>query len=380
MSEKRPSRHFSHADSKEAHDEDKTAGGTLLRHHHSPRHLLIVISLLFPYAHSLGEPPRTGWQVLFPSPDTLALHLLDPFYLSLIVARAFTTLMVLALPPLASVAVSRSPRRMMGLLGVWISLPLTLLSCLVCAYTALTSYATLLTTSPAVWLPPLGFALSFISCLVLALYLPLLRAREPTRGAVSRPAHLEAGQHERAERVSPSHEEQRPEQAIRPRRRSRLAFIGLLCHLVIGLSLLFPYTELYDPYAGANSRTTGWQLLGSAFQTGIFLTVVALLLLAALVVPILIYLACLLPFPRKSDQRAALLLKGAYLNYLLTTMGFSLSLVVLLIALILRGGDYAKQVLTIDLAFVIPSAAFLLSLLCSTVLSGSGLQLRTGGS
>jgi len=341
--------------------------------------LLLVISLFFPYAHYWGT---TGWQELFPSPGTLSLDSLDPYYLSLIRVRAFVVLIVFALPVFAAVAVFRSPTRMMGLLGVWISLPLTLLSCFVCASIVLDPFnGYTIRSSPAVWFPPVGFALSFLGCLVLALYLPLLRARQQ---AMSRPVYLEAGQHERAERAYHPNGVELPAHATRP----RLAFLGLLCHLLISLSLFFPYAELHDQYEGTITPTTGWQMLSKAlqiqnvpvllggWQSGIPAASVASLLLAALVLPALIYLAFLLPFPWKNGTADTRLRKSIYIGYLLTTIGFSLSSVVLGFSLIYRGGDLHDPFLTTDLAFVIPPAAFLLSLLCSTALLGYGLWLR----
>jgi hypothetical protein len=94
------------------------------------------------------------------------------------------------------------------------------------------------------------------------------------------------------------------------------------------------------------------------------------LLLAAVVLPALFYLACLLPFPHKSEQREALLFKGAYLSYLLNTMGFSLSLTALALSLSFGafGGNDLYNYSSTDVAFAIPPAPFLFSLLCSTVL------------
>ena len=346
-------------------------------------HLLIVISLFFPYSRSWGT---TGWQVLFPSPGRLSLGQLDPYYLSFIRDTAFVVFIVFALPAFAAVAVFRSPTRILGLLGVWISLPLTLLPCFVCASNAIHFHEFLIDVSPAVWFPPVGFALSFISCLVLALYLPLLRAREQAMG---RSIHLEARQHERAERVSHPNGVELPAHVTRPRWWPSLAFLGLLCHLLIGLSLFFPFTELHDMDDGTIT-TTGWQMLSEAlqirnspavhlggWQPGIPAACVASLLLAALVLPALIYLACLLPFPWKNGTAGTGLRKSTYLSYLLTTIGFSLSSFVLGLSLFYFGShDLYDPFLITYLAFVIPPAAFLLSLLCSTALLGYGLWLR----
>ncbi len=327
-------------------------------------HVLIVISLFFPYP-SFRAPVCTGW--LWSLRCSTELVHFD----SLIVA--------LALPPLASVAVFRSPSRMMGLLGVWISLPLTLFFYIGFASTAIAYDGFPIVVSPTVWFTSVGFALSFISCLALALYLPFLRTGAQERRAMRRPAHLEAGQHEGEERVSHPDGGELPAYVTRRSLRPYLAFIGLLCHLLIGLSLSFPYTELYDGYEGGLlGRTTGWQVFGNVLRSHSILSYGALLLLAAVVLPALFYLASLLPFPRKSEHREALLFKGAYLSYLLNTIGFSLSLTALALSLSFGafGGADLHNYSSTDVAFAIPPAPFLLSLLCSTVLLNSRLRQR----
>ncbi len=330
-------------------------------------HVLIAISLFFPY-----EFRCTGWQWFLNCPNPLVP--LDPF----IIANLNRFIVALALPPLTSVALFRSPTWMMGLLGVWISLPLTLFYCYVQVFIAL--YYPVIGVSPAVWFPPVGFALSFLSCLALALYLPLLRARSQRRRAMGRPDYLEAGQHEGAEHVSHPDGGELPAYTTRRSLWPHPAFIGLLCYLLIGLSLLFPYIELDNDYCNCLLvGMTGWQLIGNAFGPYNLFTRDSHLLLAALVLPlvlpVLISLAGLLPFPRKSDHREALLLQSPYLSYLLNMMGFSLSLVVLALSLFYPGGDY-HSILHPDVALVVPSAAFLLSLLYSTVLLDSRLRLR----
>ena len=357
-------------------------------------HVLIVISLFFPFA-PYQESVSTGWQwFLRPS---------GPGHLDLYSIASYDMLIVaLALPPLASVVVFRSPTRMTGLLGVWISLPLTLfysyvcvhsatdfhpVVCIplhvdylfyVCANSAIDFHRLLIGVSSAIWFPPVGFALSFISCLALALYLPFLRTGAQERRAMRRPAHLEAGQHEGAERVSHPDGGEPPAYVTRLNLRPHPAFIGLLCHLLIGLSLLFYYTEFHgwtEPAMYAAYLRTGWQLLGDALQSQSIVSVVALLLLVAVVLPALLYLACLLPLPRQREQRDALLVTGTYLSYLLNTMGFSLSLTALALSLFVWSGDL-HDVLSTDVAFAIPPTAFLLSLQCSTILLDSRLRQR----
>ena len=333
-------------------------------------HALIVISPFFLYFPSLAS-VCTGWQWFVcpfgPRPQALYSNV-----------RFDSLIVALALPPLASVAVFRSPTRMISLIGMWISLPLTLFFYSVWEYTEIAFNLQQIGVSPAVWFLPIGFALSFISCLVLALYLPFLRTCSQERHATRRPAHLEAGQHEGAERVSHPDGGEPPTYVTRRSLRPSLAFIGLLCHLLIGLSLWFPYAEFHDDYEVTITPTTGWWILGNALQSQSILSYGALLLLAAVVLPALFYLACLLPFPRKREQGEVLLFKGAYLSYLLNTMGFSLSLTALALSLFYGafGGADLHSTSSTDVAFAIPPAAFLLSLLCSTALLNSRLRPR----
>ncbi len=257
------------------------------------------------------------------------------------------------------------------------------ISCLIFVVTSLPAFAVHQAASPAVWLPPPGFALSFLACLVLALRLPLIGAHEQARVPVSRSVHLEAGQHESTERISSSSEAE-PAHATRWGPRLLFAFIGLLCHLAIGLSLFFTYTDTYNFYGSATSPedtitlTPGWQYLGEALQAGVLPAVVAIVLLAALVLPIPIYLIYLVPSSWKSDRNDMLLFPAARGGRLLTLLGLSLSGTLLLFSLLFRGGDLHDPVSTTHLAFVVPPVAFLFSLLCSTVLIGSGLRRHTG--
>jgi hypothetical protein len=341
-------------------------------------HFLIFLSLFSPVQFPLSyseNPPCIGWQLFFPSCHLSPsdLHILYPHGIVVGFVRfALIALIVLALPPLASVAVFRPRSRMSGLIGLWISLPLTLGSCLFFVIEALPAFAALEAASPATWFPPLGFALSFIACLVLALHQPLIR--------VSRPVHVELGQHERTEWASPLPGVGLPAHSTRGGFRLLFSFIGLLCHLGIGLSLFFTYIDTYNPYGSATSPdetttlTTGWQLLGEAFQAGIVPTTVAIVLLAALVLPVPIYLMYLLPFSWRSDWINRQRFSSASLSRLLNIIGLSLSGVLLLLFFIFRGGDMHQPMNTTHLAFVVPPTAFLLSLLCSTVLISSGLR------
>jgi hypothetical protein len=344
-------------------------------------HFLIFLSLFFPVQFPLqnpGEPPCIGWQWFFPCHP---LPSDQDFYLSHImnyVVIALIALIVLALPPLASVALFRSRWKMIGLLGLWISLPLTLGACLIFVEIARSAFTVHLTASPATWLPPPGFALSFLACLILALRLPLIRARERASVPVSRSVHLEPGQHERAERVSHPSGVRLSAPSSRWGLRLLFAFIGLLCHLVIGLSLFFTYTELYNPYEATTTLTTGWQFLDELLHAGPLSAVLAILLLAALVLPAPIYLIYLLPFCWKSARTRTRLCSSVSLNRAMNIVGLSVSGVLLMLSLIFRGGDLHDPVQSTDLAFFVPPAAFLFSLLCSTVLRGYDVRWHKG--
>jgi hypothetical protein len=321
-------------------------------------HLAIFVSLFFPYDSASGE---TVWQALFPTN-----FLRDDLYFFVILALIL--LGALALPPLVSWAAARSPVRMMSLVSVWVSLPLTLVAWLFCTVQLWSLVNGFRSASRlAIFVPPLGFVLSFAFCLVLAPSLPRLLAHEQAALARSRPEHLTSAQDERAERVHASEGETRPKYAGTGRFLPSLAVSGLLCHLLVFLSLFFSSTETYDPYMMATFYTTGWQvLLGGDIR--------AFFLLPVLILPIFPYLFCLLLIPLKSEWKDVLLRKSFALNGLLNMVGFVLIIVTLAFSLI---GDFNKENHRLDAASGIPLAAFLLSLICSSVLFGHFLQRRT---
>src|SRR5205807_7567331 len=143
-------------------------------------------------------------------------------------------------------------------------------------------------------------------------------------------------------------------------------------------------TDTYNFYGSASSPedtttlTTGWQYLGEALQAGVLPAVAAIVLLAALVLPMPIYLTYLLPSSWKSDRTDRWHFPGASSSRVLSIIGLSHSGTLLMLSLIFRGGDLHDPVRSTHLAFVVPPVAFLLSLLCSTILIGSGLRRHTG--
>jgi hypothetical protein len=91
----------------------------------------------------------------------------------------------------------------------------------------------------------------------------------------------------------------------------------------------------------------------------------AIILLPALILPVFVYLSCLLLFPLKSEWKDALLGRCFALNCLLNTAGFVFSSGALELSQI---GDANKQRLSMDAASGILLAAFFLSLICSSIL------------
>ncbi len=323
--------------------------------------LAIFVSLASP---AFGSQGKNFWQALFPSSWAMLSHDLPST-----VAFAFILFGTLALPPLASWTASRSPERMMSLLGMWLSLPCTFIPFL------LGIELNELFTQPVSLVLPAGFGLSFMLCLVLALRLPLIRAHEQATLLVSRSEGLASIQDESSEEG----EEARSARADKDFRLPIFAFLGLLCHLLIFLSLFLTYIDYYNPYGEAvlPTPTTGWQLLGEAFKPHAFpraallpppCAPLASVLLVALILPALVYLVCLVFLPVSSKRKNTRLRASISLSYLLTIISLSLSSFCLAFSLISHGGDLSDPYLNTDVAFAIPPVAFLLSLICCRVL------------
>jgi hypothetical protein len=138
------------------------------------------------------------------------------------------------------------------------------------------------------------------------------------------------------ERSHISEEQTRPSRAGEDFRLPLFASLGLLCHLLIFLSLFLTYIDYYDPYGDAvvPTATTGWQLLAQAFepQTSPRAALMpplpaplALVLLSTLILPALLYLLCLLLWPVKSELKDTGLGKSVSVCHLLNLFGLSLS-------------------------------------------------------
>lgn len=142
-----------------------------------------------------------------------------------------------------------------------------------------------------------------------------------------------------------------------------LAILGLLCHLLIFLSLSLTFTETYDPYRQATSLATGWQMLGGGFRE--------IFLLATLILSIFFYLSSLPLFAVKSTWKDALLTASFFFTCLLNAGGFALAFTLTFV-----WGNPENDTYTTDAAAFIPLVAFSLSFLCSCILLSPSLWRR----
>jgi len=336
-------------------------------------HLAIIFSLLYPTSGG------NLWQVIFPSWIDLGnlRQVIFPSWVDLVLVPRILVFSALMFPPLASWVASRLPTRMVSLVGLWISLALSLAACLF--FWRLLNLHSLMSL-----IPFFGFGLSSILCFVLAIRLPLLPTHEQAVLRVSQRDALASSGEAGRERSPISAEETRPSRAGRDFRLLLLASFGLLCHLLIAVSLFFPYI-VYDPENGPIT-STGWQLLAQAFQPHTAPRVslmpplpapLALVLLTALILPALIYLVCLLLWPVQSEWKDRGLRKSVSIGYVLNLLGLSLSSFFAAFSVFSYGAGLHDVYQITDVAFAIPPIAFLLSLACSSVLVNH-FRLRSG--
>jgi hypothetical protein len=188
---------------------------------------------------------------------------------------------------------------------------------------------------------------------------------------------------------------ERSEEGRQPARLALFAGLGLICHLLIFLSLFLTYIEYFNIYSATDRGSpvepipnTGWQLLSEAFQPQTPQRVadmgspplaapLAVVLLVALILPALIYLALLLLLPISVTWKTPPLRRGLVLGSWLNFIGLSLSGLWLLSSN--RPEDLHGPYQNVDLAFAIPPAAFLLSLICCGLLLGYLPRLTENG-
>ena len=189
---------------------------------------------------------------------------------------------------------------------------------------------------------------------------------------------------------------ERSEEGRQPARIALFACLGLICHLLIFLSLFLTYIEYFNPYSATDRGSpvepipnTGWQLLSEAFQPQTSQRVadmpgppplfapLAVVLLVALILPALIYLALLLLLPISVKWKNPPLRRGLVLGSWLNFIGLSLSGLWLLSSN--RPEDLHDPYQNVALAFAIPPAAFLLSLICCGILLGYLPRLTENG-
>ena len=168
------------------------------------------------------------------------------------------------------------------------------------------------------------------------------------------------------------------------------ASLGLISHPLIFLSFFFTYIEYGSPYAATSPIPyTGWQLLGDAFHPQTSQRIadmhgwypplaapLALALLVALILPALLYLACLLLLMTSVKWKNFLLRVGLVLCCWLNFIGFLLGFFWLLTSY--GSAELHNPFQSIEPAFSILPAGFLLSLICCFLLRGSTQQLPEG--
>ena len=349
-------------------------------------HLVILACLFYPLSNGVST-----WQGGFQYQITRAV-VGDSVTFIDVVFLALFQLGPLVLPPLAAWVAFKFPTRLVSLVGLWISLALTFMACFLQVLPFFSRMPPGLSLLPDLSLAglitlilPLSFGLSSILCLALALRLPL---KPRSAQSMSRALALAVMGTESGERSRLSAEGIPSALASKGFRLTIAASLGLLCHLLIALSLFFPYVDYYDPYGQALWPTliTGWQLLTEPFQPAALrittlmppLSVpLAMVLLVTLILPALIYLVCLAPWPLKGELRAKGLRISVSLGYVLNLIGLSLSSFFVALSLLSHGGDLHDPFQNTDLAFAVPPIAFLFSLACSSVVV-THLRPRSG--
>jgi hypothetical protein len=337
-------------------------------------HLAIFVSYFVPY---ISDPQESLWQVLIPPWNGLFAFNRDPF-----VIIACLMFIPLVLPVFASWIATRLPARLLSLVGMWISLPLIFLSWFFWVVLALELY------SPssglggilklAIFVPPLGFALSSLCCLILTRYQRRLFEIQATALDVSQSEYSSSARNEGAEYSPTLEKEATTHTGMRRFLPGAALFnllfsVGLLCQVLVYLGLSLPYTLTitYDPSVEI-VHTTGWQVFGLQTPSA----AVAVFLLAIPFLPILASLLSWLPVPLKKALKDTLLEGSIYLSYWLNMLCFLLSSIVLVYSLLFVGADVNQGVRWLEAAFGIPSAAFLVALICSGYLRGYLLQRR----
>jgi hypothetical protein len=338
-------------------------------------HLAIFFSYFVP---SLSDPQENLWQVLIPPWNGLFAFDRDP---SVIIACLM--FIPLVLPLCAAWTATRLPARLLSLVGMWISLPLIFLAWFFWAVLALELYAPSSGLGGilklALFVPSLGFALSSLFCLLLTRYQRRLfeiqeAALDASQSEYSSSAHDENVGHTPALKKETRSAHTGVNRLLPgPALFTILTSAGLLCQLLVFLSLSLPYTLtiIYDPSV-KTFHTTGWQVFGLQAPSA----ALALFLLIIPLLPVLASLLYRLPVPLEKALKETLLEGSIYASYLLNMLCFLLSSIVLVYSLLFVGEDVNQGARWLDAAFGIPSAALLVALICSGYLRGYLLQQR----
>ncbi|HXR65650.1 MAG TPA: hypothetical protein VN729_06995 [Ktedonobacteraceae bacterium] len=338
-------------------------------------HLAIFASYFVPY---IFDPQESLWQVLIPPWNGLFAFDRDP---SVIIACLM--FIPLVLPVCASWAATRLPTRLLSLVGMWISLPLIFLAWFFWAVLALELYAPSSGLGGilklALFVPPLGLALSSLFCLLLTRYQRRLfeiqeAAPDTSQSDYSSSAYDEdVGHSPTLKKETRSAYTGAKRFLPGPALFTILTSAGLLCQLLVLLSLSLSYTRTitYDPSVKI-FHTTGWQVFGLQTPSA----AIAFFLLIIPLLPVLASLLYRLPVPLERTLKETLLEGSISFSYWLNMLCFLLSSIVLVYSLLFVGADVNQGARWLEAAFGIPSAALLVALICSGYLRGYLLQRR----
>ncbi|HEY3991889.1 MAG TPA: hypothetical protein VGM01_03310 [Ktedonobacteraceae bacterium] len=325
-------------------------------------HLAVFASFFVPY---LSDPQENLWQVLLPPWNELFA-----FSHAALIIIASIMFIPLIVPPVAAWVAVRSPLKLMGLVCIRVSLPLLFASWFFWSVLAVELYSPASGVQGALRLvlfaPVCGFALAFCLCLGLAGCLRRLKVQNTS---------FSMSQSTQDENQLPGEGEKTafPATSLLLPRLFVLTAFGLLCQVLVILSLFLPFTETYDPYKGVAFHITGWQTLGLGFP-------LALIMLLLLFIPLFPLFATLLyrsSLSLKFVQKNTLLAESINVSYWLNMLCFILSSIILEYSLLFIGADFNKETRWLDAAFGIPSLAFLGALLCSGILRVYALRYTT---
>lgn len=324
-------------------------------------HFIIVVCLFTPF---LGSSHEALWQTFFPRNEPFVYH--QPS-LGLMIGLLLAPL---ALPLFAVWSAIRFPRKQFRLMEVGSCLPLLLIAWCFWAGLFFSPFQPL--PSRGSFVPPLGFALSFVLMFILTIFLPQYRGTEASMSTLNQLNRLAPSLNEHARFSHPSEGGTRSERAGLGRSRPGsllLILFGLLSYLLFFLSLAFSYTDGSGP--DGSFQITGWQL------TGEWLGVAVLVILVLAFFGFFLVFG-LFPSLAVTVQNSTLPAKFLMLIQFLNVVGLLCWTIMLEYTLAFPIGDLHWPDTSVDTAFAIPPLAFLLAFVCSSILLDQVSQRQRG--